>query len=57
MAKVVCLAELEPAEDGHSVRDVGPWSREKLAVLRNYLPAFTSICTNSGRSGATTSTD
>lgn len=49
MGKVIPLAELEPADDGLAIRDVGPWSREKLGILRNYLPAMTQICTEKRR--------
>jgi hypothetical protein len=47
--KVVPLPDLEPPEDGLRVRDVGPWAREKLGILRNYYPALIEICSSKRR--------
>lgn len=38
--------QLAWADDGRPVRSVGGWTRDKLALLAYYLPAFAKLCTD-----------
>jgi three-Cys-motif partner protein len=35
-----------PHDDGLAIRDAGPWVRDKLGILRKYMPAFGMACRN-----------
>jgi three-Cys-motif partner protein len=42
------LARIQMEPDGLPARRAGPWSRDKLALLAYYLPAFSRACIQAG---------
>jgi hypothetical protein len=41
-----------PADDGLQDYEIGPWTRDKLAILSAYLPEFAKACSKSRPRGS-----